>query len=47
MEIDVKKLSRVTLVDKTGRVYERFGINVYLLISDEGRTLKVFVNKKS
>jgi len=45
MNIDTTKLSRVTLVEGSKRVYEKFGINVDVMIQDEGRTLKVFVNK--
>ena len=44
--IKTELLSRVTLVDETGRVYERLGVAVELQVQDEGRTLKVFVAGK-
>lgn len=48
MNIDTALLSRVTLVDddhNPPRVYERKDIFVTLSVQDEGRTLKVFVNR--
>lgn len=41
--IDAQLLSRVTLVDETGRAYERWNLRVQLSLQDDGRTLKVFV----
>lgn len=47
MEIDPSKLSRVTLVDESSRVYEKFQLDVDLSLQDEGRTLKIFVKDSS
>jgi len=46
MNIDTSKLTRVTLVDETGRVYERTDLAVVLSVQDDGRTLKVFANRR-
>ena len=46
MNIDTAKISRVTLVDENGRVYERWNLDVILSIQDDGRTLKVFASPK-
>jgi len=43
MNIDPFELTRVTLVDETGRIYERWGLVVSLSVQDNGRTLKVFI----
>ena len=47
MNIDTALLSRVTLVDEGGRVYERFNLKVELSVQDNGQTLKIFVKSKS
>lgn len=41
--IDDTKLTRVTLVDESGVVFERYGLSVEMMLQDEDRTLKVFV----
>jgi hypothetical protein len=46
MQINNERLSRVTVVDESGRVYERRNLDVRLSLQDEGRTLKVFVNPR-
>ena len=43
LEIHEEYLTRVTLVDETGRVYERYDVEVELQVQDHGKTLKVFV----
>ncbi len=35
--------NRIVLVDETGRVYDRTGVNIELSEQDGGLTLKVFV----
>lgn len=43
VRIHEEYLTRVTLVDETGRVYERWDVEVELRVQDNGKTLKVFV----
>ena len=43
MNIDSTKLTRVTVVDHTGRILERWGQVIELSVQDDGRTLKVFL----
>lgn len=43
LEIHEQYLTRVTLVDETGRVYERWNVEVDIQVEDNGKTLKVFV----
>lgn len=43
--IDLRKITRVTVVSDNGREFEKFGLyesGVVLSIQDEGRTLKLF-----
>ena len=37
---------RLTIIDETGRVYERYNIVIQQLIQDDGKTLKLFINEK-
>lgn len=39
-------ISRICLVDETGRVYDRFNIKLEQSIQDDGRTLKLFISPK-
>lgn len=42
------KITRVEIIDDTGRVYSKWGVSIELDFQDQGRTLKVFVkNLKS
>ena len=43
LEIHEEYLTRMTLVDETGRVYERWDVEVEIQVQDHGKTLKVFV----
>ena len=40
-------LTRIEVIDDTGRVYIRRGVSVTLSYQDDGRTLKVFVKEKA
>ncbi len=40
---DTSKVTRVEVVDETGRVYSKWDCSVELSYQDDGRTLKVFV----
>ncbi len=40
---NTSKVTRVEVVDKTGKVYSKWDCNVELSYQDNGRTLKVFV----
>lgn len=39
-----ERVTRVVLVDETGRVYDRTGVYVRAVCQDDGQTLKVFVD---
>lgn len=39
-------LDRLTVVDESGRVYERWGVDIELVEQDDGKTLKIFVKAK-
>lgn len=38
-----EKVTRIEVIDETGRAYVRYGVRVELDLQDEGRTLKVLV----
>lgn len=40
---DTPEVTRVEVIDETGRVYVRFDVNASVSLQDEGRTLKLFV----
>jgi hypothetical protein len=40
------KVTRFELIDRTGRVYTRYGVEVALSYQDGGRTLKVFIGDR-
>lgn len=48
MEINTRLLTRVTLVDDDagGRLYEGWRKHVQLSVQDDGRTLKIFIQKR-
>ena len=37
------RVTRLEVIDETGRVYVKYGVAVELSYQDEGKTLKVFV----
>ena len=41
----VEEVTRFEVIDDTGRAYTSRGVSVKLSYQDDGRTLKVFVNK--
>jgi hypothetical protein len=42
----MKKITRIEVIDKTGRAYIKWDCEVVVSIQDDGRTLKVFVVEK-
>ena len=38
-----RKETRLTVVDETGRVYEKYNVIIDESIQDDGKTLKLFV----
>ena len=45
-EIKVPKVTRVEVIDETGRVYTKWNVKVEAQLQDDERTLKIFVYKK-
>jgi hypothetical protein len=45
-EVQQERVTRLTVVDDTGRVYEKWDVAVTLSYQDGGRTLKVFVSER-
>ena len=43
LHMSSERLTRVEVIDETGRAYVRWGVGVATEVQDEGRTLKVFV----
>jgi hypothetical protein len=43
---DISKVTRFEVIDESGRSYTRHNSNVELSYQDDGRTLKVFINKE-
>jgi hypothetical protein len=43
---DDDPVTRIEVIDETGRSYVRYGVSVELSYQDEGRTLKVFVRSR-
>lgn len=43
--MNTNKITRVEVIDETGRVYSKWNCSVELHIQDQDRTLKVFVGK--
>jgi hypothetical protein len=41
----LEKVTRVEIIDSTGRAYVKYGVRVEIALQDDGRTLKVFVNE--
>jgi hypothetical protein len=44
---DLDKVTRLTVVDDTGRAYEKFGVALRFAVQDDGKTLKVFATERS
>lgn len=44
MNIDFTRLTRLTIVDETGRILEKWQADIEPSVQDGGRTLKLFVN---
>ena len=44
--IEKTDITRVEIIDETGRVFSRWNQNVTLSYQDEGRTLKIFIESK-
>ena len=47
VSIDESKLTRVEVIDETGRAYTVTNAVAVLSVQDDGRTLKVFVSNRS
>jgi len=43
---DISKVTRFEVIDESGRSYTRHNSNVELSYQDDGKTLKVFINKE-
>ena len=44
--LDTKKITRVEIIDETGRSYVKRDISgLEVLLQDDGRTLKIFISK--
>ncbi len=43
MRVDTSNVTRVELIDETGRVFTRWNTKVDLSFQDGGKTLKIFV----
>jgi hypothetical protein len=41
-----RKVTRFEVIDESGRIYVKYGVEVELSYQDDGRTLKVFVRSK-
>lgn len=41
--MDTSKLTRVEVIDDTGRVFSKWQQKVVLLVQDDGKTLKIFL----
>ena len=45
--VEHPNLTRIEVIDETGRAYVRRGVSVTLSYQDDGRTLKVFVKERA
>lgn len=45
--MDTSKITRVEVIDETGRAYTRWDVKAEVCIQDEGRTMKIFVHDKN
>ena len=43
---DYSKVTRVEVIDNSGRAYVAYRASVYLDVQDDGRTLKLFVSQR-
>lgn len=44
--MDASKITRVEVIDETGRAYTRWDVKAEVSIQDEGRTMKIFITSK-
>lgn len=44
--MNTEKITRFEVIDETGRIVVRYGVDVQLSFQDDDRTLKVFLSKK-
>ena len=44
--VDASKITRVEVIDETGRAYVKWNCKVEESIQDQGRTLKLFVSEE-
>jgi hypothetical protein len=42
----MNSVTRIEVIDETGRVYARWNVVIHQSYQDEGRTLKVFVKER-
>lgn len=45
-ESDPTKVTRVEVIDSNGRAYVAYGVQPTIMLQDNGRTLKVFVDRR-
>ena len=45
-EIKLPKVTRVEVIDETGRAYTKWNVKVEAQLQDDERTLKIFIYKK-
>ncbi len=46
MEPDFSKVTRVEVIDSNGRAYVAYDVTPTIMLQDDGRTLKVFVDRR-
>ena len=46
VSIDESKITRVEVIDETGRAFVALDVVTVLSVQDDGRTLKVFVSRR-
>ena len=44
---DYSKVTRVEVIDETGRKFVKWNVNVVADLQDDGRTLKLFISERS
>jgi hypothetical protein len=44
--MSAETVTRIEVIDESGRVYVKYGVEVELSYQDGGKTLKVFVKKR-
>ena len=45
-DIDFSKVTRVEVIDSDGRAYVAYDVQPTIMLQDDGRTLKVFVDRR-